>query len=108
MQLCSAGETDSNATDERLKHHHDHSKELTMTAKTKLALAALLILGIASAAQAGGSKDDAAVVGGSALSALPCPALEGYPDCHPDARVLRMEYPTNSRQASPRSRQKGR
>jgi hypothetical protein len=33
---------DANATGERLKHHHDHRKELTMTTKTKLALAALI------------------------------------------------------------------
>ena len=52
-----------------------------MTTKAKLALAALLLLGIASAAQAG-------VGGRTAPSAVPCPALEGYPDCRPDARAL--------------------
>ena len=57
-----------------------------MTIRTKLALAALLMLGIGSAAQAGGSKNDAAIGGGSAPSAFACPALEGYPDCHPGAR----------------------
>jgi hypothetical protein len=56
-----------------------------MTTRTKLALAAILMLGICSAAQAGGSKNNE-VGGGSAPSALPCPALEGYPDCHPGAR----------------------
>ena len=56
------------------KHHHD-SEELTMTTKTKLAFAALLLLGIGSAAQAGVNVPSAAT----------CPALEGYPDCHPDA-----------------------
>jgi len=68
-----------------------------MTTKTKLALAALVMFGIASAAQAGGGKNDADVVRGSALSAVTCPALEGYPDCHPDARAFWMEYSTNSR-----------
>ena len=56
---------------------------------TKLALATLLMLGVASAAQAGVDK-------GSALIAASCPALEGYPDCHPDARALRPDYSTNS------------
>ena len=77
-----------------------------MTTKTKLALAALLMLGVASAAQAGGSKNDADVGGASALSAVPCPALEGYPDCHPNAGAFLMS--TNFRQASPRRRQIGR
>jgi hypothetical protein len=40
-----------------------------MTTKTKLALAALLILGVASAAQAG-SKDDADATGGYAVGPL--------------------------------------
>jgi hypothetical protein len=86
-----------NAIGEGLKHRHDHSKELTMTTKAKLALAALLMLGIVSATQAGGSQKDADVGGGSALSAVTCPPLEGYPDCHPDARALWAEYSTNSR-----------
>ena len=44
-----------------------------MTAKIKPALVTLLLLGTASAAQA----------------AVPCPALEGYPDCHPDSAAVR-------------------
>jgi hypothetical protein len=73
------------------KRHHDYSEELTMITKTKFALAALLMLGVASTAQAGG------VDRGSTISAVSCPALEGYPDCHPDARTLLLKYPTNSR-----------
>ena len=63
------------------KRHHDYSKELTMITKTKLALAALLMLSVASTAQAGVDR-------GSAISAVSCPELEGYPDCHPDARTF--------------------
>jgi hypothetical protein len=81
-----------------------------MTTKTKLALAAVLLLGIASAAQAGSSGHEASGLGRerihldltisherasarqpsmNAPSRLPsinaptCPGLEGYPDCHP-------------------------
>jgi hypothetical protein len=86
---------DSNAIGEVSNRPHDHSKELTMITKTKLALAALLMLGIVSAAQSQGSKNDAVFGGGAALSAVSCPALEGYPDCHPDARALSAS--TNSR-----------
>jgi hypothetical protein len=46
-----------------------------MTTKTNVTVAALLLLNIASAAQAGVGTPSAAT----------CPALEGYPDCHPDA-----------------------
>lgn len=70
-----------------------------MTTKTKLALAALM-LGIGSTAQAGGSRNDADVSGGTVLSATNCPALEGYPDCHPDvgaAGAFGMDYSTHSR-----------
>jgi hypothetical protein len=57
---------------------------------TKFALATLLMIGVASAAQAGVDR-------GSALTAANCPALEGYPDCRPDARALWLDYSTNSR-----------
>lgn len=74
-----------------------------MTTKTRLALAAVLLLGIASAAQAGSRDHGASGLGwlridsdstisrerasarGSSTNAPTCPWLEGYPDCHPDA-----------------------
>jgi len=83
-----------------------------MTTKTRLSLLAVLMLGIASAAQAGSGHHGASnrdfvrihlaptvsVVRASArqpsmnapsrqstTNALTCPWLEGYPDCHPNA-----------------------
>ena len=83
-----------------------------MTTKTKLALAAVLMLGIASAAQAGSraqrdsglgwarvhpdptiSRERASAKQPSmnapsrqpSMNAATCPSLEGYPDCHPNA-----------------------
>jgi uncharacterized membrane protein len=53
---------------ERLTPMHT-ARRLTMNTKTKLALAALLVLGLASAAQAG-SKDDADSTGGYAIGPL--------------------------------------
>jgi hypothetical protein len=74
-----------------------------MTIKTKLALAAVLVLGIASAAQAG-SRDhrdsglglarvhpdptishERAAARQPSMNAASCPSLEGYPDCHQGA-----------------------
>jgi hypothetical protein len=46
---------------------------------TKVAIAAALVLGAASAALANDSKPNP--------SAISCPTLEGYPDCHPDGHA---------------------
>jgi uncharacterized membrane protein len=51
------------------KHTANTARRLTMTTKTKIAFAALLMLGIASAAQAG-SKDDADATGGYAVGPM--------------------------------------
>jgi hypothetical protein len=83
-----------------------------MTTKTRLALAAVLMLGIASAAQAGSRDHEASGLRQArihldptisrerasarrpnmnassrppSMNAGPCPSLEGYPDCHPGA-----------------------
>jgi hypothetical protein len=58
---------------------------------TKIALAAAFLLAAASAALAndvGTNPSEAAIT---------CPALEGYPDCHPDGRASLAPYPTVSR-----------
>jgi hypothetical protein len=64
-----------------------------MFPNTKIALAAAVILGAASAALANDIKTNPS----EAQSTISCPALEGYPDCHPDGGASWAEYSTNSR-----------
>jgi hypothetical protein len=62
-----------------------------MFIKTKIAIAAALIVGTASAALA---NDVETNLNGSTIT---CPTLEGYPDCHPDGRASWTLYSTSSR-----------
>jgi hypothetical protein len=64
-----------------------------MFTNTKIALAAAVILGAVSAALA----NDIGTNPSEAQSTITCPALEGYPDCHPDGGASWAEYSTNSR-----------
>jgi hypothetical protein len=57
-----------------------------MITNTKIALAAALLLGTASAALANENV----------LALNTCPTLEGYPDCHPDGLESRTIYSTAS------------
>jgi hypothetical protein len=66
-----------------------------MFTNTNIALAAAFILSAASAAQANDIDTNAREV----QSTITCPALEGYPDCHPDDRASRTIYSTISRHA---------
>jgi len=64
-----------------------------MFTNTKIALAATVILGAASAAVANDIETNPSEV----QSTITCPALEGYPDCHPDDRAPWAKYSTDSR-----------
>ena len=64
-----------------------------MFTNTKIALAAAVIVGAASAALA----NDIGTNSSEARSTFTCPALKGYPDCHPDGGASWAEYSTNSR-----------
>ena len=64
-----------------------------MFTNTKIAIAATVILGVASAAQSKDIETNPSVVQITST----CPELEGYPDCHPDDRAPWVKYSTNSR-----------
>jgi hypothetical protein len=69
-----------------------------MSINTKITLAAALVLGIASAALANdidvnpSSTQSAREWTQYRLAYNACPALEGYPDCHPDDSASRAQY----------------
>ena len=65
-----------------------------MFTNAKIALAATVILGAASAAAL---ANDIETNPSEVQSNITCPALEGYPDCHPDDRAPWAKYSTNSR-----------
>jgi hypothetical protein len=72
-----------------------------MCPNTKIALAAALVLSVASSGLANNVEANSS----EAQGATSCPTLEGYPDCHPDDRAPRSAYSTNSRRpVSDRSR----
>ena len=72
-----------------------------MFTNTKITLAAAFILGAVSSGLAGNIETNSR----EAQGAITCPALEGYPDCHPDDRALWTGHSTNSRRSvSGRSR----
>jgi hypothetical protein len=72
-----------------------------MFTNTKIALAAAFVLGAASSCLA----NNIATNSSEAQSAITCPTLEGYPDCHPDDRASSSVHSTHSRRpASDRSR----
>jgi hypothetical protein len=72
-----------------------------MFTNTKIALAAAVVLSAASSSLA----NNIATNSSEARSAITCPTLEGYPDCHPDDRASSSVYSTNPRRpASERSR----
>jgi hypothetical protein len=64
-------------------------EDTAMFIKTKIAVAAALILGAASAALANDVETNP--IG----TTITCPTLEGYPDCHPDGRAAWTLYSTN-------------
>jgi hypothetical protein len=65
--------------------------ELAVFNNMKLALAAAFVLGAASAAVANDVETD------PGDGATTCPALEGYPDCHPEDRAAWTADSTHSR-----------
>jgi hypothetical protein len=68
---------------------------------TKVAFAAAFILSAVSSGLANNVETNSS----AARSAITCPTLEGYPDCHPDDRASSSAYSTNSRRpVSDRSR----
>jgi hypothetical protein len=72
-----------------------------MSTNTKIALAAAFILSAASSGLANNIETNSS----GAQSAITCPTLEGYPDCHPDDRGSSSVHSTNSRRpVSDRSR----
>jgi hypothetical protein len=82
-----------------LEHTTNTARRLTMIAKTKLALAALLMLGVASAAQAG-SKDDADHSGGFRVGPLGQSFNSGVnPVDHPS--LARGAYASAARKGRP-------
>jgi hypothetical protein len=75
--------------------------DTTMFTNTKITLAAAFILGAVSSGLAGNIETNSR----EAQGAITCPALEGYPDCHPDDRASPSVYSTHSRRpVSDRSR----
>jgi hypothetical protein len=71
---------------EKRIHSINRTGDKTMITNTRIAIAAALVLGSASAALANDSKPNP--------SAISCPTLEGYPDCHPDGRASWTPYST--------------
>jgi hypothetical protein len=68
-----------------------------MFTKTKIVLAVAFVFGSGAAALASDRNDSAGWAPGHATSnVITCPALEGYPGCHPDARPSWNEYPLRS------------
>jgi hypothetical protein len=82
-------------------HFINRAGDTKMLTTTRFALAAALILNAASAVLA----DNIETRSSEAQSSIGCPALEGYPDCHPDDRAPSSTYSTHSRRpVSDRSR----
>jgi hypothetical protein len=64
-----------------------------MFTNTKIALAAAFTLSAASSGMANNTETKSS----ETRSAITCPTLEGYPDCHPDDRASSSVYSTNPR-----------